>query len=131
MSSPRSNIKVDFEAAIATATSRAEVDDFSAVQAICRPRERAIARVIGDRIVGVVAARKPRAKAVLPTPVAPVVSTPATNRTVDAWHSWRQCPPPPDLVREIEEIARHRQCRPRKVLWQLVREALRQRSGRH
>jgi hypothetical protein len=43
---------------------------------------------------------------------------------VDYWHNWRQCPPPPDLVKEIEEIARHRQVKPRVIVWQLVREAL-------
>ena len=47
----------------------------------------------------------------------------------DCWHSWRQCAPPDDVVREIEEIARHRQCKPRKVMWTLVREALRARRG--
>jgi hypothetical protein len=97
---------------------RTAMSEYDTVTAICRPRPIGKAQIIGNRIVGVAAARKPRA------------TTPATNRTVDAWHSWKGCSPPPDLVREIEEIARHRQCRPRKVLWWLVREALAHRRGR-
>jgi hypothetical protein len=57
------------------------------------------------------------------------MTTAATEQGRDAWHTWRQCPCPPDLVSEIEEIARHRQCKPRKVVWELVREALRARRG--
>jgi hypothetical protein len=54
----------------------------------------------------------------------------ATDQGRECWHNWRQCPCPPDLVSEIEEIARHRQCKPRKVVWELVREALQARRGR-
>jgi hypothetical protein len=125
--------------------------DYTVVAGICRERPIGKTELDGDRIIGVAPEKECRVDMTHPQPAAPPAPRrkhPVTkdggdrksaksdrqndeaDRTVDVWHSWRQCPPPPDLVAEIEEIARHRQCRPRKVLWWLVREALRQRSGR-